>query len=786
MRADLQIIQQIESYLMGTMSAPEKVVFEQKIQSDAHLKNLVDWQQQIVEGIRYRGLKTATQKAYKSFRLQQVLIKAVIVGVVLGAVTLAALYLLATNSENSSAPEYNETQKQVVFPENDSLSAEANHYLEQEIFTVSTQHDTLIETRDGLVLYIPESAFHTNAESVDLLVQTALRVEDILVSGLSTVTAQGEMLETGGMFYVDAYVNNQRVDLKKAITASIPTNEIKAGMQLYDGEKNANGEIVWNNPKPLEKFLTPTDITKLDFYPPGYEKKMNDLGYCDKGFLDSVYYSFGCEENKLAARVDWDDTDGIMLGENLFSSYCASCHLPNQDLTGPSLVGSRQRWINRSSEENFYAYIKNSSAVVNSGDSYAIELREKWKTIMTPQPLNNFMIDKIINYVEWFDASNGGTEDGVSPMDIIKSYCPGINPASIKAIWNEKFNGTNLATSEFEERMPWIHQSCNNTVLELYINNLDKSLSAVDSMALPYLSGGVLQKFRYFASRGDGRVELDNPASQKLAAYFEKQRDAEAKALAETQQNFWKEQSQLDAQNTQLATESMKRDAENQADVFKKEFQKNLCKVYDELDVPKDCNAPPVQNNLTVQVGTLGWKNLDRLVWDATAARETTTFSENGKTSTLTYNLWSATIADFSTYARIHVYNIPVEFNSYVKLNGTNGKYEYKLNADIDYQTVVLAWTENAIHFFKASAVPGESNIALRPISDEEWRTEIRNSLTPIKGMTAEMDYVKHMQKDQKRINQNQEKLLLRQKIEPVVFPCEAVADSSSNVISPH
>ncbi|MBK6527726.1 MAG: hypothetical protein IPG07_20555 [Crocinitomicaceae bacterium] len=38
--------------------------------------------------------------------------------------------------------------------------------------------------------------------------------------------------------------------------------------------------------------------------------------------------------------------------------------------------------------------------------------------------------------------------------------------------------------------------------------------------------------------------------------------------------------------------------------------------------------------------------------------------------------------------------------------------------------------------------------------------------------MNSELDYTEFMQKDQKRINANKEKALLRQKIEPVVFPC--------------
>ncbi|MBK6527725.1 MAG: hypothetical protein IPG07_20550 [Crocinitomicaceae bacterium] len=37
-------------------------------------------------------------------------------------------------------------------------------------------------------------------------------------------------------------------------------------------------------------------------------------------------------------------------------------------------------------------------------------------------------------------------------------------------------------------------------------------------------------------------------------------------------------------------------------------------------------------------------------------------------------------------------------------MNGTSGNYVYKLNADLNYQTVVLAWTADGIYFYKADA----------------------------------------------------------------------------------
>ncbi|WP_157454337.1 c-type cytochrome [Crocinitomix catalasitica] len=89
-------------------------------------------------------------------------------------------------------------------------------------------------------------------------------------------------------------------------------------------------------------------------------------------------------------------------GKKIFSGFCASCHFPDKDMTGPALKGARERWIENSSEENFYAWVKNSSAVIASGDSYASGLFAKWGSVMTPQALTNEQIDDVMAYIDGY------------------------------------------------------------------------------------------------------------------------------------------------------------------------------------------------------------------------------------------------------------------------------------------------------------------------------------------------------------------------------------------------
>jgi len=88
-------------------------------------------------------------------------------------------------------------------------------------------------------------------------------------------------------------------------------------------------------------------------------------------------------------------------GEKLFKSNCAACHNIDRLSTGPALQGSRQRWIDNSSEENFYKWILNSKQVIDEGDQYAIQLFDKFnQSVMTPQAISRDDIDSIFAYVE--------------------------------------------------------------------------------------------------------------------------------------------------------------------------------------------------------------------------------------------------------------------------------------------------------------------------------------------------------------------------------------------------
>lgn len=104
-------------------------------------------------------------------------------------------------------------------------------------------------------------------------------------------------------------------------------------------------------------------------------------------------------------------------GKDLFRANCASCHHPVNDMTGPALAGSLDRWEadgdydGIDGKEWLYRWIKNNTEVLESGHPYANDLYNEWdQGVMNLFPtLTESDIDAILYYVD------RSTECGVAP-----------------------------------------------------------------------------------------------------------------------------------------------------------------------------------------------------------------------------------------------------------------------------------------------------------------------------------------------------------------------------------
>ena len=85
-------------------------------------------------------------------------------------------------------------------------------------------------------------------------------------------------------------------------------------------------------------------------------------------------------------------------GKALFNAQCAACHKLDSKGTGPALRGVTARHA----REWFYPWIKNSSAMIKSGDPDAVKLWQEYKpSVMSAFPnLTNQDIDNVLAYTD--------------------------------------------------------------------------------------------------------------------------------------------------------------------------------------------------------------------------------------------------------------------------------------------------------------------------------------------------------------------------------------------------
>lgn len=115
-------------------------------------------------------------------------------------------------------------------------------------------------------------------------------------------------------------------------------------------------------------------------------------------------------------------------GKELFNANCAACHKMDANSTGPSL----RHVADRHSNAWLHEWIKNSSAMIKSGDAAAVKVFNEWKQV----PMNSFPnlsdedIDNIIAYTSTEKeapaagaaapaAGQGGSDGGVSNVIIL-------------------------------------------------------------------------------------------------------------------------------------------------------------------------------------------------------------------------------------------------------------------------------------------------------------------------------------------------------------------------------
>jgi hypothetical protein len=191
-------------------------------------------------------------------------------------------------------------------------------------YVINIDRDTTIETKNGALLKIPKGSLKIdNGNTVTLEIKEAYSISQMIQAGLTT-QANGDPLSSGGMIYINAKAG-QNVTITQAIKVAVPADYLSNNMQLFKGDKDADGNINWKDPAVLP-------------------------------------------ENKQLESVD--------KGQVLFQSKCASCHMIGKDATGPNLAHVLKRAMSLAGKEINYPVYPNYITTTESDSRIAISKNE--------------------------------------------------------------------------------------------------------------------------------------------------------------------------------------------------------------------------------------------------------------------------------------------------------------------------------------------------------------------------------------------------------------------------
>ncbi len=743
MRKELETIEYIERYLLGLMNTDESNVFEYTMNNNEDFKNEVELQAQLVQGLERISLQQTIQNAQKTYTFWK-LIK--LIGMILIPLLLVLLswYFLNTSAETTHEAETIPTKvEQLKIQENSKIEtkdvkektvstldtipkrktqavliAENNNVksyesIPSEIFTIQTEKDTILETQNGIVFLIPNDAFVDSNQqiingSIQLEIKEALDPMTIMTSGLTTLH-NGKLLETGGMFFVEATKDSQQLEIhpEKEIIADIPTFDYKNDMQLFDGKVLENGTINWVNPKPLEKTLIPHDIQSLNFYPPNYLETLSKKGYdiTDKKFTDSLYYSFRFLEksetvNKEIGRFIDKKSKRSAISSDTVMIISKNSRKAGNELPGLDPLKVKTIW-NERYQHTFIA-------------TKAFE--ERLKMIHTNCKDANYMLDVYLKNLD--------RDLHVSDSIIAYStyYGEAMNMPFLEFSRQRLTNIANVSSDVSSLNNYYVKQQ------KVYRLALEKTQQKMDSLL------NIDTKYQTFSKN-----QLQNYYLNELAVTTQKV----AKDIDVKLPQVFNEPINGPTRETSIAR------------IIKKEQRKRTYRASVRSTGWK--NIDQIINGKVIT---------------SVQNRTTTTIQNKNKEVTITYSSYSVSIENKENFDNLFVYVVPNEFTSFIRLEAKNNSFNYKLNDLLKYRVYCIAYLDEIPFYFSQPIKSNSEIIKLTEITKENLAIQLSRLKNQNSTLETEISYQVFKRNNSAKLKRYREIVKLKRALESIVFPC--------------
>lgn len=202
--------------------------------------------------------------------------------------------------------------------------------------------DTTIVSPEGLRVRIFPKSFKTDKSHITLHIWTYLEPYEMIQAGLHTMSADGEILESAGMFRIES-PDEVEINPEVGLEVGVPTDVLVPDMKLFS--RDEEGDWV------LEDDL-----------------------------------------------IETPELLEIVEGKRLFEANCTSCHYVDKVLIGPAL-GNISEYRDTA---YLRAFTRNSAQLIMDGDSLAICIWEQYnRQVMTAFPdFSVAQLDAIYAYIE--------------------------------------------------------------------------------------------------------------------------------------------------------------------------------------------------------------------------------------------------------------------------------------------------------------------------------------------------------------------------------------------------
>jgi hypothetical protein len=417
---------------------------------------------------------------------------------------------------------------------------------ESQYFTVNGNQDNVIEGEKGTIIIMPKGCFKDEkgdviASNIKIELTEALAQSDMLLSNLNT-TSNGKLLETDGMIYFNATANGKQLEINA-------DNPIQIQMPTEKKKPNMKAYSGTRDEKGNMNWSEPQLI-------------INYLNIVDLKSLDFLPVDFqSIVERNMPYKTYSIATQSLV--DSLYYSFSSNGNNDLMDKYHSEITQYNEPYYNQNKE------------VINgkyTAKSYEIHGAE----------------NKLDSITEKED----------------KKEC-GIDPAIIKVIKSEKYQNTLIATREFETRLQTIFKTCRNSILELYINNLDKNLYEIDELAAKTLGledANATREFTRFAEQRLTKVKDADKYAQLLRGYYQTQltkikAELEAKQLP-FKKALLKEKKERDKIVKEYAKLLWKRE-KYRMETYGFEWTKTGWINIDNGDLPKTWDAQPLEVNIS-------------------------------------------------------------------------------------------------------------------------------------------------------------------------------------------